>query len=290
MKIVVVDNSSTDRTASIAESLNVDVLTSKRGKVFAINEALDKVDTDIIVITDVDIRMDPQAIKILVQSIGEDVTAASAMIKIEDCDLFYLESKKRYHEKDWELRYYESLVDSCCSSDGRIMALDRHAIDKYPEDALVDDFELTFLVKQRGGRGVLIPEAVGWEASPRNLRAELEQIARRTAIGIITAWRYRSLLFNRNQGEFGKLIFPARRFIIFFIPFFLLLQSLAVIYLFKLPGLLALGIPAVIMLLNRNYYPFIQFAGIFKGYWDLLLNKTHKGGIWERYRNNSSQE
>jgi cellulose synthase/poly-beta-1,6-N-acetylglucosamine synthase-like glycosyltransferase len=284
LSIMVVDNDSTDRTGEIAESLGVEVLQSKRGKVFAINEALQRVRTDIVVITDVDIRMDNQAIKTLVQSIGEDIVAASAQIKVEDGHLFYYRSKRAYHDGDWELRYLESLVDSCCSSDGRIMAFDHRVIDKYPEDALVDDFEMSFLVKQKGGRAIFHPAAIGWEQCPVGLRAELEQIARRTAIGLMTAWRYRSFLFNGRYGYFGKLIFPVRRFLIFFIPFFILFQTGAIVYLFKHWGLAALGILSLTMIVTRNIYPAIQFTGILKGYWDLLIGRTRTGGIWERYR------
>ncbi|OGL44503.1 MAG: hypothetical protein A2161_19400 [Candidatus Schekmanbacteria bacterium RBG_13_48_7] len=290
MNIIVVDNSSTDRTASIAGSMNVKVIQSKRGKVFAINQALDQVDTDIVVITDVDIRMDARAIKNLVQSLGDDIAAASAQILIEEHNLFYIKSKKHYHERDWQIRYFESLVDSCCSSDGRIMAIDRRVIDKYPEDALVDDFELTFMVKQKNTRGILNPEAIGWEACPPNLKAEIEQIARRAAIGILTAWRYRSFLFNSRYGDFGKLIFPVRRFLIFFLPFLIFFQAIAVVYLFKIWGALILGILGVVMIVRGNFYPYIQFAGIIKGFWDIVSGRIRKGGIWERYRNKSKPE
>lgn len=283
--ILVVDNGSTDKTTEIVESMNVEVLRTMRGKVVAINEALRKVKTDCVVITDVDIIMDPAAIKILVQSLNDDVIAASAQIKIEDGHLFYFKSKKTYHDKDWRLRYFESLVDSCCSSDGRIMAFDRRVIDHYPEDALVDDFEMSFLVKQKGGRAILHPDAFGWEYCPINLYAELEQIARRTAIGILTAWRYRGFLFNKKYGDFGKLIFPVRRFLIFFLPIFILFQAFSVIYLFGFRGIAAIGLPALVMIAGRNVYPFIQFLGILKGYFDLLTGRVRTGGVWDRYKN-----
>ena len=41
ISIIIVDNSSTDSTGAIADSLDVRVLHSRRGKVFAINEALE---------------------------------------------------------------------------------------------------------------------------------------------------------------------------------------------------------------------------------------------------------
>jgi len=283
LEILVVDNSSTDRTREIASSYPVTVLTSPRGKINAINEGARNARFDIIVETDADTLLEADAIKSLVTCFADSaVGAVGGKAIVEDTRSFYGGSKMKYHEADWNLRTLEGRLDSVISLDGKLMAFRKDLLPEIPADAVVDDLEINFRLRSQGYRSVIDDRAIVHEVGPQNLRAELRQIRRRVALTIPVLFQYIHMLLNPRYGWFGMLIFPIRRMLAVFSPLmFLYLAIFMFLWNWKIALVLGgIGLPVIVI--TKQYFPLIQQYGILLGWLDVLTARIGASAQWEK--------
>ncbi|RJP17432.1 MAG: glycosyltransferase [Candidatus Abyssobacteria bacterium SURF_5] len=283
LQIIIVDNASTDRTHSIASTYPVEVFQSPRGKVNAINTGIRQAASDIVVVTDADTLLKPDAIKSLVTCFSHDlIGAVGGKAIVEDTRSFFGRSKMKYHAADWELRTLEGRLDSCISLDGKLMAFRKGVLPALPPDVVVDDLEITFRLRSQGFRSVIDDQSIVYETGPQTLRAEIRQIRRRVALTIPVLFNYIHMLFNPRYGGFGLLIFPIRRMFAVFSPLiFLYVVSFVFWWDWKLAvagGIISL--PAII--LTGQYFPLIQQMGIVLGWYDVLTARVRASAQWEK--------
>jgi len=283
MEILVVDNSSTDRTKEIASSYPVTVLDSRRGKINAINEGVRNASHDIIIETDADTLLKPDAVKSLVTCFAnEAIGAVGGKAIVEDTRSFFGKSKMAYHRADWELRTLEGRLDSVISLDGKLMAFRKSLLPEIRSDAVVDDLEINFMLRSRGYRSVIDDSAVVYETGPQNLRAELRQIRRRVALTIPAVFHYFRLCMNPRYGWFGMLIFPVRRMLAIFSPLMLAYAGCFLLW-WSWKATFALGVVGLsAVAITRQYFPLIQQYGILLGWLDVLIGRARGSAQWEK--------
>ncbi|MBZ0253856.1 MAG: hypothetical protein K8I02_11005, partial [Candidatus Methylomirabilis sp.] len=196
------------------------------------------------------------------------------------------DSKRRFHDRDFRLRALESRLHSACSLDGKFMLFRRDlAPAGIPAETLVDDYELTFMVVARGERCVVAEDAVVYEGYPETAEDDLRQIRRRTAQGLLMAWRHGRFAFNPRYGAFGLWTYPFRRFLIYYLPFLLAYEALWIVLRAPFWGTLALAAGAGAMAWTGRTYPFVLFGGMLLGWWDLATGRGAdfgRGGVWSR--------
>jgi len=282
MEIMVVDNGSDDRTREIVASFDVKLLESGRGKVKAINKALEEAKTDIVFITDADVMLKRNAIRIVLKYFDGNIGAVSGKVDVEGSNFFYMRSKLGFYYRDWDLRYIESLKDSCCSLDARFMAFKSSIVNRFPDETVVDDFELTFLLRKKGYRAIVTEETVALEMCPVSLQAEIEQVRRRAAMGLLTSLRHINILFNPRYGYFGLMTFPFRRILTFFMPFIMIYQFCYLWYLVGSQFLIFFaGMTAFFLLVGESYHV-VVFISMLLGWYDVIFRRIRRGGIWDR--------
>ncbi|UCD58058.1 MAG: glycosyltransferase [Candidatus Hydrogenedentota bacterium] len=283
LEILVIDNSSTDRTREIASSYPVTVLSSPRGKINAINEGVRKARFDVIVVTDADTLLKPDAVKSVVSCFATDtVGAVGGKAVVEDTLSFFGRSKMRYHEADWNLRTLEGRLDSVISLDGKLMAFRKSLLPEIPPKAVVDDLEITFRLRSRGYRSVIDDRAVVYETGPQNFKAEIKQIRRRVALTIPVLFNYINMLLNPRFGWFGVLIFPVRRMLAVFSPLMVAYMGAYIFWWNWKVGLVLglVGLPLVAV--TGQYFPIIQQLGIVLGWLDVLTARIGAAAQWEK--------
>ncbi len=282
MEVIVAD-ASTDNTVGIAKEFPVRVLCAPRGKIVAINKALKAAKNDIIVLTDSDITIDKNAIRNALSLLHDKIGAVNGFKKILERKSFYLTGKNSYHEKDWNLRFGEGLIDSCCSLDGEFTIFRKSLASKISQDAYADDFEMTFMIRKRGYRCVVDKEAIFYENPASGLKEEIKQMRRRTALTIFDIFRHLNFLFNKRFGFFGMATLPFRRFLIFFSPF-LLAYVLLYFYLVSpiLTAALLLAYGAAAAVSKKVFYNSIMLLSIALAWYDVILGRTEKGARWDK--------
>ncbi len=282
LEILVVDNSSTDRTREIAASYpTIKVLESPRGKINAINEGVRKASHDIIVETDADTLLKSDAVRSLVTCFADEkIGAVGGTATTEDTRSFFGKSKMAYHRADWELRALEGRLDSVISLDGKLMAFRKSLLPEIRSDAVVDDLEINFMLRSRGYRSVIDDKAIVYEIGPQNLAAELLQIRRRVALTIPALFHYLHMCMNPRFGWFGMFIFPIRRMLAIFSPLMLAYAGAFVLW-WSWKVALALGVVGLAgAVVTGQYFPLIQQYGIVLGWVDVLTARVKESAQW----------
>lgn len=282
-EVIFIDNSSTDNTFSLIEELAtmrpIVVLKSRRGKIFALNAALQATKGEFIVSTDCDTEWEPDALRNLMAPFqNEQVGAVCAVPAIRHA---IDATKERYHRGDWRIRALESELDTCSSLDGRLMAFRKSAIARFPEGSSVDDLELTILLREKKIRSVVADNVFICEESPANWREEFSQIRRRVYTVFKSLWNHRSMVFNPGYGAYGVLILPSRRLFPLFLPFALLAGFVSAALMWPKPSfVLALATAVLLLAFKITFLP-LQFSAILFGWFDVLVNRR-RGDVWCR--------
>ena len=281
--IFVVDNGSTDRTAELADECHAIVLDSPRGKISAINTACAQCENNVVVVTDADTTLEPDALRHLVQPLADPVIGAvGGRVAVEDGDGWWSESKVRYHELDWDLRTAEGLVDTAISLDGKLMAWKLSVFAGFPKKAAVDDLLLSLKLRAMDFRAVIQPLAIVHEPGERTWRGELRQIRRRAAISMPPIFEEAGLMFYRRAGWYGRLILPTRRVFAIFLPF-MLLYCWVYVLVWSWPVWLLCTIAGVgAIVWKRVYFPLLQQLGIMLAWVDFMRGNVAPAAAWER--------
>lgn len=282
MTVIVADSQSTDNTLKIAKTFPVKIIKTKVGKIRALNTALKNVKTEIVVVTDADAILGKNAIKKTISCFSGDIGAVNGFVKELKSDLIYSDSKSKYHEKDWNSRYKEGLIDTCCSLDGKLMAFRTHIVKQLPPSSVADDFELTFLLRKLGYRCIVDKETVVFEKPPSSLKNDIEQMRRRSKLSIITAFRYVKMLFNPKYGYFGVFTFPFRRFFALLTPVLLIPVSLYLLFNWAILTILFSFSFLIFLFIAKKYYHLILLYAVFLAWIDVLTGNIKKGGVWKK--------
>ena len=285
LRILVVDNGSTDKTLEIVKTLPVEIFQAPRGKISALNKGLQEAETECIVVTDADVSLEQGALRSAVSLIGEEIGAVSGVPKRRDVRSKREHNQQKHIQKEFKLRHEESLLHSACSLDGKLMVFLAELVPQFPPETVADDYELTFLTIVKGKRAVVDLEAGVFEERSCSFVQEVQRIRRWFKQGFLTSWRYRNVLGRPGYGTFGCWTFPFRRFFIYYIPFyFLFLFFYGWMFMNAWILIPAFGLVAFLVF-SKEDYPFALLIGITLSWYDLLLwgrkKRAYSMGRWE---------
>ena len=209
LHIAWVTDGSTDRTPSLlAEYPGVTVLHDARrgGKTAALNRALEYIHTPIIIFTDANTMLNPEAVTEIVRCFndpkvgcvaGEKRVAAAAASGAAATEGAYWKYESKL--KDWDYRLY-----SAVGAAGELFAVRRSLWRTMPEDTLLDDFVCSMLIAADGYKIAYCKEAYALETPSADMGEEGKRKRRIAAGGLQSVWRLRKLL---NPFRYGVLWF-----------------------------------------------------------------------------------
>jgi len=265
-------------------------------------EAFRVVDTDVIIFTDAETKLQKYSLRNVVECLNGKVAAVSGYFYLSDEPVKpYHRSKIKYHESIWELNYLEGCVDTSSILNPRLLAVRRSLFrdfdrlvgtaldrDSIPSRGKEGGFqkrdvaghipeELAFFLRRQGLRGITDHKACLFEESPKTAKSEVKKIAEKTARDIKVSYRNINLLFNPRYGIFGLLTFPFRRFFIIHFPFIIAFVGLYSLFHFPLLTVIISLVYLVYLYTTNNTYPVVFLMGVAGGWLELLFGK--KGGI-----------
>ena len=256
LELIIIESGSSDRTRSIIESNiknKVTLITEqeRRGKAHAINLGLQRCKGEIIILTDGTTLYDKETILEIVSSFEDNkIGAVSAFYDVPNSDESHVSASERkfWSHKD-NVRLLESNVASTSWLSGEACAFRNKIIDKVHEDTLADDSNIALQVISKGYRVVVNQNARFIERSPTQFSDYVKIKSRRALGGLMETLRFKSLLFNRDYGYFGTIIFPYRFFVCLLSP---ILSCL----------LIGLTVPTIIELVSLTGFFFAALLGI----------------------------
>jgi poly-beta-1,6-N-acetyl-D-glucosamine synthase len=226
LQLLIVTDGSDDGTPDLVkqfETQGVELLhqPERRGKMAAINRAMQHVRGEIIVFSDANNLYQPDTLRKLALPFNDPqvgaVTGAKLILK-GDGDLG--ESEGLYWKYESYIKKQESRVGSCTSVAGEILAIRKSAYRQPPDNIINDDFFTAMQVIRQGYRLVYEPKA---RSSERVSPSARDEVIRRRRIN---AGRYQAIALSRELLPFQQpvLIWQiySHKFMRPLVPFFMI--------------------------------------------------------------------
>ncbi|GAA0671428.1 glycosyltransferase [Natronoarchaeum mannanilyticum] len=296
VELVVVD-SSDDETPELIEAFFEDrdapELTllredERRGLAVALNEAYAAADNEVVVKTDCDSKVAPDAIREAVANLADPDVAAVTGRNAEVLGGSKVE--RGYRDVQSKIQTLESHLDSTFIFHGPFSAFERDAIRPIDEDSIADDTELALKIRKEGGRVVFDPAIRYREAAHSSFGKRRQQKDRR-AMGLLRLlWRQRGMV--GRYGKYGRVVLPFNWWFMIISPWLIAgMVGIATLGALTVGGPVGLVVPsalaAVVLLGSRDalgpfqllYSLFDTQVSLFRASLKLLAGKGD--GTWD---------
>lgn len=229
--IVAVSDGSTDRTEQILrryeQRVVVHAYAERRGKPTALNVAVAHATGDILVFTDANVLVHPEALQTMVRHYADPTVggvSGQVLLQAEHASEPLGEGAYMRYER-W-LYGRESRANTMVGVDGAFFSIRRDLFAPLLEDTIADDFDLALRVVAAGRRVVYEPEARAVEVVIPDVRAEFRRKVRMIAGGYQTLWRHRGLFYPWRRPLVAFQLF-SHKLLRWWAPLFLLVALLA---------------------------------------------------------------
>jgi cellulose synthase/poly-beta-1,6-N-acetylglucosamine synthase-like glycosyltransferase len=277
--VYVLDDGSTDNTFKLAEEYShnhnlENLLVWKnlggKGKGKALNWIFDKINADIIVVTDADALLQENSIRELISNFNDpSVGAVTGKIVTRGQSNTMQKEEGMYRNLTEMWRKAESNLDSCSVFNGPLMAIRGELVQQFKIDTSTncDDICIAYKVRRLGYRAVYEPKALVTEYISKSAAVRARQEIRRGR-GLTRRVIQNTGVLGRF-GYFGKIIYPFSLFNYILSPFLtvvllILLPFIMMKFLFLLLLLLLLLIPTVrIAIFGYLYRELSLFIALF---------------------------
>ncbi|KUL31251.1 bi-functional transferase/deacetylase [Actinoplanes awajinensis subsp. mycoplanecinus] len=211
VRIIVVDDGSTDGTAEIAEALGLPGVTVLRqpnsGKPAALNAGIAAADTDVVVMMDGDTVFEPDTVRLLVQPFADPaIGAVAGNAKIANrTGMIALWQHIEYVVGFSVDRRAQDVMGCMATVPGAVGAFRTEAlrqVDGLSDDTLAEDTDLTMAIVRAGWRVVYEERARAWTEAPATV-GQLWRQRYRWSYGTMQAmWKHRRAVVEK--GSFGR--------------------------------------------------------------------------------------
>lgn len=213
LEVVVISDGSTDQTPNLLtvatdSRLKAFHCPEHRGKADALNLGVSACTGDILVFTDVDALLAPDALLHLVRHFRDpSVGGVCGQRVIGEQGNSLQDAQRSYIELDSFVKHLESKHGSITSNDGKLYAIRRNLVAPIP-GGVTDDLFTCLSVVDQGKRFVFEPLARAFVRLPsRNPRHELQRRMRIVARSLNGVWRFRHLLNPWHHGFYAIGLF-----------------------------------------------------------------------------------
>ena len=237
LEVILVDDCSTDSTVTIAEKyftelgLSGEIIRNKKrvGTNECFNIGVEHSTGALIATTGADVIVDHQAIleALKVLKTLKDVGGVSGKpTPISHKSKSTLQVEKPYRDFYDSMCVAESAIHSTFPGYTGFALIDRLAFTPIPAEYGSTDGNLSLAIVRQGLRFVCVPNVVFFEVVADTLSEQMRQKARRASRTIQSALANRDMLFRKEFGAFGSVIFPLRLLMITLAPLLFVVGSI----------------------------------------------------------------
>lgn len=179
----------------------------RQGKIAAFQRAMRHVQTPLVISTDANTLVNPEAVRMLVRHFENPQTGAVAgekRISMGERDNASSAGEGIYWRYESTLKRWDAELWSVVGAAGELFAFRREVYEDVPTDTIVEDFYMTMRIAQKGYRVQYEPRAYAVESSSASVSEELKRKIRIAAGGWQAVVRLAPLL---NVFRYGLLSF-----------------------------------------------------------------------------------
>ncbi len=288
LTLLIASDASTDATREVVESaadprIRLIEQEERRGKAAVLNLAVEQTDTELLLFSDADALLTPDAVRKLARHFANPQVGGVCGQRLAAHSGAPLRAAQQtYINLDSQLRRWESMHGCISSNDGKIHMIRRSLFEPIPRD-VSDDLYTGLSVVAQGFRFLFEPDAVAEVNVPsRDARHEIQRRRRIVLLSLTGIFRMRCLLNPLRFGWFAAGLWInkiGRRLL----PFFLLALAAGIFRMLAplpdvLAALLVLGV-GVLLISQHAQYALAGFAGTAWGVIDFLLGRRMNS--WE---------
>jgi poly-beta-1,6-N-acetyl-D-glucosamine synthase len=204
LQILVAADGSNDKTPEIVQAfagqgVELSYDPARRGKLAAINRAMQKVRHEIIVFSDANNDYQPDTLQKLVQPFADPTVGGTTGSKnIIKTGSNLAEADGLYWRYESFLKEQENRLGCCIGVVGEIFAIRRDLYTHPPDKIINDDFFIALNLLKQGYRILYVPQARSSEKASQN---EQDELIRRTRI---VAGRYQAMTYSLSHLPFRQ--------------------------------------------------------------------------------------
>lgn len=209
LKFIFVTDGSTDQSPKIiSEYPQIKLLhnDARKGKISAVHRAIAHVDTTLMVFTDANTFLNPEAILLLCRHYKDPKVGAIAGEKrvMIEADADATAGEGIYWKYESKLKEWDSELYTVVGAAGELFSIRRDLYEPVPTNSVLDDFMISMRIAEKGYKIVYEPNAYAQERSSANITEELKRKIRIAAGGIQSIIWLKALL---NPFRFPVLFF-----------------------------------------------------------------------------------
>mgnify|MGYP006317304787 FL=1 len=200
LHLVWVTDGSTDNTNSILSAYpDVKIVFSpeRRGKSAALKHGIKEVSTEIVMMTDANTMLNPEAIREIVRLMQDPkvgcVSGEKKVMAKSDSDEA-AQGEGLYWKYESTLKRLDSELYSAMGAAGELCVIRRQLMTDIPDDTLLDDFVISMEIVRMGYKIAYTSKAFAMEYGSADLHEESKRKRRIAAGGLQSSWRLRSLM------------------------------------------------------------------------------------------------
>lgn len=218
LEIIVVDDGSTDGTAAIAREYEergdiTFVSQENQGKGGALNTALERASTELFAVVDADSHLREKSLKNVVARMNGDTAAVASSMKVEKPgNLLQKVQMMEYVVNVFSRKLFER-INSIHVTPGPLSVYQREKIEEiggFDPDSRVEDQEICFRLQKQHEKLKTARDGEAYTVAPDNFKDYYRQRRRWYAGTFETLLQHRDMLFNREYGDFGMFVMPAK--------------------------------------------------------------------------------
>ena len=200
LELVFVTDGSTDRTPQLVSQYpEIKLLhaSARSGKIAAVHRAIEQITTELIVFTDANTFLNPEALFYLCRHYADDKVGAIAgekRVMIED-SADATAGEGFYWKYESKLKAWDAELYSVVGAAGELFSIRKSLYEPVPANSILDDFMISMKIAEKGYVIVYEPEAYAQETSSANIAEELKRKVRIAAGGIQSVIWLKSLLW-----------------------------------------------------------------------------------------------
>ncbi|MVN22616.1 glycosyltransferase family 2 protein [Mucilaginibacter arboris] len=204
IRFMFVTDGSTDKTPEIIShypQIKLMHVAKRKGKIAAVQRAVAAVTTEVMVFTDANTFLNPDALIKLCRHYADPKVGAVAGEKRVQIDETSdaTAGEGFYWKYESKLKVWDSELNSVVGAAGELFSVKTVLYEAVHPDSIIDDFMISMLIAKKGYRIVYEPEAYATETSSANIKEELKRKIRIAAGGLQSIIWLKSLLLPFKQ-------------------------------------------------------------------------------------------